>query len=645
MVSPVNGEQNRVAADIECDDAMEVDEDGAEEAEEPNVGKSKSKTAVVNNLEDVNKIRVARRMRMIKHIVMSLTTPSYVLGLGNQKVRAHNRSKLFSVLRKLVRQQNWKEASGVLSLVLRATSKDMCPRNNRLKYWTAMELVKRCKRDRVVEIDRFFNVWMKKFKNSTTSVLDESIALQLDFILFLLNVGEESSAIVAAKDLQQMRNYASNPLSNVILGLTYYQSWYSSLPSEERLTKADIFDTLVESDHSGPKFDSLMRYSIGCSIAANNEPEDQEHYDSETSVMINKEVLHEATGSPCEGRLAEAAADSEREIFSQPFQSQGFYLDSDNSSPENSEEAINYHINEHISIFATQGLDRWLLPLRLPTLKGPKDFSRFKSQAEHKDYVRAVEHLCRALHSKPPVPAALVPLVQLLLLGDQVGKALQELEKFLSNSGTALGFRLKASILEHFDHNNYADQIFSYECLMKKDPTCSHALGKLITLHHEGEYDSDSLIEMIALHLDATYPDYLPWKEFAICFFELTRFEEDRLSVCQDGNQHEQVQGVTTRIPKIFKDPKLAKSWIFRCKWWLNRHFGKKMVQEEIRVGHLELLAYKAACASHMYGRDFEYVQKAHSFLANENKELLQFLQMHLQHSVGFYLNILRKPG
>ncbi|CAM8943690.1 unnamed protein product [Rhodiola kirilowii] len=70
------------------------------------------------------------------------------------------------------------------------------------------------------------------------------------------------------------------------------------------------------------------------------------------------------------------------------------------------------------------------------------------------------------------------------------------------------------------------------------------------------------------------------------------------------------------------------------------------MCQEEIATGNLELLTYQAACCSHMYGCEFEYVQNVHNILAkNEEKYLLHFLQMHKQHSVGFYLNLLQKPA
>lgn len=60
--------------------------------------------------------------------------------------------------------------------------------------------------------------------------------------------------------------------------------------------------------------------------------------------------------------------------------------------------------------------------------------------------------------------------------------------------------------------------------------------------------------------------------------------------------------------------------------------------------GDLELITYKAASASHLYGRDFEYVVKAFNCLEKDrNRDMLSFLQMHMQNSVGFYFNFKKK--
>lgn len=66
--------------------------------------------------------------------------------------------------------------------------------------------------------------------------------------------------------------------------------------------------------------------------------------------------------------------------------------------------------------------------------------------------------------------------------------------------------------------------------------------------------------------------------------------------------------------------------------------------QIEYVSGDLQLLTYKAACASYMYGREFSYVAKAYSHLAKENdEELLLFLDGQRGNSLGIYQNFQKK--
>lgn len=78
-----------------------------------------------------------------KRTILALTKPSYLLGLGFNHVRPENRVRLCHFLQKLVRQHNWMEASGVLSLLLKGTCKDNDPTMNRFKYlvWTLFKFL------------------------------------------------------------------------------------------------------------------------------------------------------------------------------------------------------------------------------------------------------------------------------------------------------------------------------------------------------------------------------------------------------------------------------------------------------------------------------------------------------------------------
>ncbi|MCD9561498.1 hypothetical protein HAX54_020625 [Datura stramonium] len=46
--------------------------------------------------------------------------------------------------------------------------------------------------------------------------------------------------------------------------------------------------------------------------------------------------------------------------------------------------------------------------------------------------------------------------------------------------------RVKATILEHFDSGNYVKLSAILEENLEKDPTCSHSMGRLISLHRSG---------------------------------------------------------------------------------------------------------------------------------------------------------------
>lgn len=106
------------------------------EAEEPEIGESATEVQV--RKRKPNRVAhhdpMAVREKLVKRIMLSLTKPSYVLGLGPNNLRLENRGRLRYLLCRLVKQQNWVEASGVLSVYLQATVKDKSPLENQFKY-------------------------------------------------------------------------------------------------------------------------------------------------------------------------------------------------------------------------------------------------------------------------------------------------------------------------------------------------------------------------------------------------------------------------------------------------------------------------------------------------------------------------------
>ncbi|KAE8732147.1 S-locus lectin protein kinase family protein [Hibiscus syriacus] len=101
------------------------------------------------------------------------------------------------------------------------------------------------------------------------------------------------------------------------------------------------------------------------------------------------------------------------------------------------------------SVFsALEGLESWLMPLKL--LYSSENFVYFHRQMLNNHYNDAVKYLRLAVQCEPPLSAALLPLE-----------------------------------------------------VLKKDPTCCHSLGRLVSMHQNGDYSLDSLVEMIALHVEA----------------------------------------------------------------------------------------------------------------------------------------------
>lgn len=109
-------------------ETLEPQQDEHGTVDQPQKRKRKSSSTVVNDVTD------AISERLMKRIVLSLTKPSYILGLGSKTVRAENRIRLSHLLRRLMRQHNWTDASGVLSVLLKGTCKDKSPMSNRFKY-------------------------------------------------------------------------------------------------------------------------------------------------------------------------------------------------------------------------------------------------------------------------------------------------------------------------------------------------------------------------------------------------------------------------------------------------------------------------------------------------------------------------------
>ncbi|KAL3835680.1 hypothetical protein ACJIZ3_010416 [Penstemon smallii] len=575
----------------------------------------------------------AKERKIKKGAFIANNNPSYCLkqgfgsslqSEGGESLRSEHRKRLWRLLNKLMKRQNWAEASGVLSVLLQATVNDKSASRNRVKYSAALEILSHINGGSVSSErgSKFYNLWLEKIGPRKNWAPKNKFAVKLESIIFSLQHGITNKiSYDKLKELTFVRmedyRFEDYPLSDLVRGLMFYHLWFRSL------TEQDSPGTSMQS--SGTSMQSEMP-TYGFHVTFENSREN----DAPEAGGANSSTTMQIDSNSSVDNLS-------KETSHPSFQSHESHLHSALGGGHNDHPFSNYSGDfPHASIFDTRGLPPWLLPLKLPDSHKKLEDTYKKSQ--NKLYELALKHLHDALYSTNPVIEAFHPLIQMLLLGDRVPKVLDELENISHNSATVLQLRLKASVLEHFDVGNYVKLSTCCEDILKKDPTCNDSLSKLVDLHRRGDYDTQSLAEMLALHLDVTRGICDTWKELASCFLKLSRCEDDRLSICCDATAQYLPEDLDNpnKIPELFTNG--DSDWRLRCKSWLNRHFHNDMLLSDIASGDLELLTYKASSASHLYGRHFRYVLKATECLEKEdNMDLYSILQMHIINSIGFY--------
>ncbi|XP_015574198.1 uncharacterized protein LOC8277924 [Ricinus communis] len=596
--------------------------------------------------------------KIYKRIILSLAKPSYLLGLGSDNLRPENRARLRHLLRKLVRQHCWTEASGVLSVLLKGTCKENHPTMNRFKYLVSMEFIKHLETDNVnlTSVNQIYDIWMTRIginlsskRKRNGSMKEANFIVRLESILFRLMQGNIEGERQNARSLMQESEFEGHPMFNMIVGLIFSQLCYSNIPEDMKCKDSNQIrgptythmSVTTQLDMSATGFRNEVGGSEGHNSLFDDESESCFRCTSETSIMNCKEMPVKVNNDLQEEVLPVEIDVNLQTNVPQDFQPQAFYVNSaeDEVSVDNNGDG-HMHFVPNLSAFKSG--DSWLLPLRTENWE-----LKWVIQAD--EYNHAVRYLQSAVYSTPPVFAALIPLIQLLLIGRKYREALDELEKFCGNLNAALPIRLRAHLLELVDPKNTVVISSCFEDTLKTDPTCRMSLDKLISLHQKGNYSPESLLEMIALHLEAVFGEYKIWKEFALCFLQVSQYEEDCMSACLYGDEGKKIQGYSVRynrIPKLFICGRSGINWRFRCRWWLTRHFSKKLLVSEIAAGNLEFLAYKAACAAHMYGTEFDYFVKAYTFLEKENnRSLFMFLQLHMQNHIGINLYYQRRTN
>ncbi|KAF8082305.1 hypothetical protein N665_0835s0010 [Sinapis alba] len=448
----------------------------------------------------------------------------------------------------------------------------------------------------------------------------ERLLVWFEQICHLLEHGMEKEAEYAAIGMMRSRDLGNLPRTNLFIGITCYRLWYRKYSKELEPKNADCSDSIsnMSKSGSGVMAECSARnesvYSVESACSVRNE--------SEASVG-NHEVNSDDSSTRDSGSVVEVKVKLENvkveetpQHFTEPPR---IY-----ASSEENEETLKDGVAFDPTVIQIIGdMNPWLLPLKPP--EDPDYHGKIVNDSYYKD---AVEYLRLTMQSPRYVSlAALHPLVQLLLIGGRVDEAMKVVEEMCNKVHDIKPFRIRAAMKEKF-HDNSDELAKCYEDIIKIDPNCVATLKKLIEMSKEDGYSRESLIEMIALHVEASFPEPEIWKEFAemlILFFE--HVDEDRMSVCFNGSREEGYQQTYSvrynPTPRMFTD----KSWTLRAKWWLNRHFSPEILETEMKKleaehknGDLEMLrliSFKAACASRLYGPEFGYVTKVYGLLEN----------------------------
>uniref|UniRef100_A0A1J3F8A0 Uncharacterized protein n=1 Tax=Noccaea caerulescens TaxID=107243 RepID=A0A1J3F8A0_NOCCA len=534
--------------------------------------------------------------RKFKRTLLCVAKPSYLLGLGPRTRRSDYLKRLPKILSELLRHGNWRDASKLLSVLMQGTMRDGSPKMNRLKYEAQIQIVRHLQpnKNNAEEIGKVYDTWIGKIGKQHK---EERLLVWFEQICHFIEHGMDGEADSAATSMMQNRDLGMLPRSNLFIGTTLFRLWCRKFQAVLQPQDADYSESVSNMSESRP--DMMVECSVknesGYSV---EESEGSVIKHSESSSVMMGKVLKKVKleSSECYNNPPPLCATSE-----------------ENEDDLQARDALNPALIEILG-----DMDPWLLPF-----KPPADPDCFRNLVNDSYYKEAVRYLRLTMQSPQHISlAAIHPLVQLLLIGGHVDEAMKVVEEMCSEVHDIKPFRMKAAMMEKF-HPNSDKLAKSYEDILKIDPSCATTLKKLIVMSLEVGYSRESLIEMIALHVEASFPEAEIWKEFADCLiFFFDNLDEDRMSVCLDGSGEERNQQTYSvrynPTPRMFTDA----SWTLRAKWWLNRHFSPEMLETESKKEDWNMMTYKAACASHIYGQEFGYVTRAYGLLENNCNDM-----------------------
>lgn len=154
--------------------------------------------------------------------------------------------------------------------------------------------------------------------------------------------------------LMQQPGFGSDPVSNLVVGLVFYQLWYSTIPKELHLQELDRFDSTVQSETFEDRIFMSILNSEEHDAVEGEEANSPFNCDSNTSIRNDKEIL----GVDVSQQREVAMVDDDNvpgETQNDNFQPQDFYMNSSERSDREGSSMDQSGDDPYHSIFYNRG--------------------------------------------------------------------------------------------------------------------------------------------------------------------------------------------------------------------------------------------------------------------------------------------------
>lgn len=145
----------------------------------------------------------------------------------------------------------------------------------------------------------------------------------------------------------QEREFRTDPISNLVVGLTFCQEWYTAIQKEFPDIDLDGFYTPNQSEMLESRFDMSIENSKGYVADEVEEANYPIRRDSDTSVRIDKEIGSEEVVN--QHQQVSMDVDQQRKTPHQIYEPQGFYVSAETDGREEPS------VSGHLSIFYAHG--------------------------------------------------------------------------------------------------------------------------------------------------------------------------------------------------------------------------------------------------------------------------------------------------